>query len=95
MNIHFHGETPLKPFPKRIENPTYAVRNAPRNVTAITMNYVEEAIGIVRAAQKMNLNVMGGCCGTDHCHIEPIAQACAPLSTYETVTDCRHSVTVI
>jgi S-methylmethionine-dependent homocysteine/selenocysteine methylase len=25
------------------------------------------------------LNVMGGCCGTDHRHIERIAQACVPL----------------
>lgn len=26
-----------------------------------------------------NLNVMGGCCGTDHRHINEIAKACAPL----------------
>lgn len=26
-----------------------------------------------------NLNVMGGCCGTDHRHIEAIASACLPL----------------
>lgn len=26
-----------------------------------------------------NLNVMGGCCGTDHRHIEQIAEACLPL----------------
>ena len=25
------------------------------------------------------LNVMGGCCGTDHRHVEQIAHACAPL----------------
>jgi methionine synthase I (cobalamin-dependent) len=25
------------------------------------------------------LNVMGGCCGTDHRHVEEIASACAPL----------------
>jgi len=25
------------------------------------------------------LNVMGGCCGTDHRHLEQIAAACAPL----------------
>lgn len=25
------------------------------------------------------LNVMGGCCGTDHRHVEQIAAACAPL----------------
>ena len=27
----------------------------------------------------LNLNVMGGCCGTDHRHVEQIAQACVPL----------------
>ena len=26
-----------------------------------------------------HLNVMGGCCGTDHRHVEQIASACAPL----------------
>lgn len=26
-----------------------------------------------------DLNVMGGCCGTDHRHVEQIAAACAPL----------------
>jgi homocysteine S-methyltransferase len=26
-----------------------------------------------------SLNIMGGCCGTDHRHIEQIAEACAPL----------------
>jgi S-methylmethionine-dependent homocysteine/selenocysteine methylase len=26
-----------------------------------------------------NLTVMGGCCGTDHRHVESIAAACAPL----------------
>lgn len=25
------------------------------------------------------LSVMGGCCGTDHRHVEPIAEACLPL----------------
>ena len=27
-----------------------------------------------------HLNVLGGCCGTDHRHLEQIAQACLPLS---------------
>ena len=27
------------------------------------------------------LNVMGGCCGTDHRHVEQIAEACSPLFT--------------
>ena len=26
-----------------------------------------------------HLNVMGGCCGTDHRHVEQIAEACSPL----------------
>jgi homocysteine S-methyltransferase len=29
--------------------------------------------------QLTRLNVMGGCCGTDHRHVEQIARACAPL----------------
>ena len=28
-----------------------------------------------------HLNVMGGCCGTDHRHVEQIAEACLPLFT--------------
>jgi len=28
-----------------------------------------------------NLNVMGGCCGTDHRHVEAIASAC--ISSFE------------
>jgi S-methylmethionine-dependent homocysteine/selenocysteine methylase len=31
-----------------------------------------------------NLNVMGGCCGTDHRHIEQIASACRPLFPHTT-----------
>jgi S-methylmethionine-dependent homocysteine/selenocysteine methylase len=29
--------------------------------------------------QLPRLNVMGGCCGTDHRHVEQIAEVCAPL----------------
>lgn len=29
--------------------------------------------------QLLHLNVMGGCCGTDHHHVEQIAAACSPL----------------
>ncbi len=32
----------------------------------------------LKAACLSRLNVMGGCCGTDHRHIEEIAKACAP-----------------
>lgn len=30
-------------------------------------------------AELRNLNVLGGCCGTDHRHVEAIARACKPL----------------
>ena len=33
----------------------------------------------LRSRQLKHLNVMGGCCGTDHRHIEQIALACLPL----------------
>ena len=33
----------------------------------------------LRKQQLRHLNVMGGCCGTDHRHIEQIASACLPL----------------
>jgi S-methylmethionine-dependent homocysteine/selenocysteine methylase len=39
-------------------------------------------LGIQHAGLKKThaqLNVMGGCCGTDHRHIEQIAAACSPL----------------
>ncbi len=35
----------------------------------------------LRRKQLPRLNVMGGCCGTDHRHVEQIAAACAPLFT--------------
>jgi homocysteine S-methyltransferase len=33
----------------------------------------------LRNRRLKRLNVMGGCCGTDHRHIELIASACLPL----------------
>lgn len=33
----------------------------------------------LRNQQLKHLNIMGGCCGTDHRHIEQIATACLPL----------------
>lgn len=33
----------------------------------------------LRRKQLPHLNVMGGCCGTDHRHLECIAEACVPL----------------
>jgi len=33
----------------------------------------------LRRGQLKQLNVMGGCCGTDHRHVREIAAACAPL----------------
>jgi S-methylmethionine-dependent homocysteine/selenocysteine methylase len=63
-------------------------------VTAITMSYIEEAVGLVldvgdpvelaREYAELKrrlprLNVMGGCCSTDHRHVEQIVTACVPL----------------
>jgi methionine synthase I (cobalamin-dependent) len=31
------------------------------------------------AKRLRHLNVMGGCCGTDHRHVAQIAEACSPL----------------
>jgi homocysteine S-methyltransferase len=43
-------------------------------------NPVELATQYARLKNRLSrLNVMGGCCGTDHRHVEQIAQACAPL----------------
>ena len=33
----------------------------------------------LRSRKLKRLNVMGGCCGTDHRHVEQIALACMPL----------------
>jgi homocysteine S-methyltransferase len=33
----------------------------------------------LRKGKLARVNVMGGCCGTDHRHIEQLALACAPL----------------
>jgi len=33
----------------------------------------------LRKRQLKQLNIMGGCCGTDHRHVEQIATACVPL----------------
>jgi S-methylmethionine-dependent homocysteine/selenocysteine methylase len=33
----------------------------------------------LKSGSLARLNVMGGCCGTDHRHVEQIARACAPL----------------
>ena len=42
-------------------------------------NPTELGQGYARLKKRLgNLNVMGGCCGTDHRHIEQIASACLP-----------------
>ena len=38
-----------------------------------------QAYAALRKQQLKHLNVMGGCCGTDHRHIEQIALACLPI----------------
>jgi len=41
---------------------------------------IELGSDYARIAQSLKrLNVMGGCCGTDHRHVERIAEACVPL----------------
>lgn len=43
-------------------------------------NPIELGMQYARLKQRIpSLNVMGGCCGTDHRHIEQIAAACSPL----------------
>ncbi|HSL45013.1 MAG TPA: homocysteine S-methyltransferase family protein [Anaerolineales bacterium] len=43
-------------------------------------NPVELGKQYARLRRRMpNLNVLGGCCGTDHRHVEQIAEACLPL----------------
>ena len=45
-------------------------------------NPVELATEYARLTDRLHhLNVMGGCCGTDHRHVEQIAEACSPLFT--------------
>lgn len=45
-----------------------------------TGNPVELATQYAKLKKRLShLNVMGGCCGTDHRHVEQIAEACAPL----------------
>jgi S-methylmethionine-dependent homocysteine/selenocysteine methylase len=45
-------------------------------------NPVELGLQYARLKKRLSyLNVMGGCCGTDHRHVEQIAEACAPLFT--------------
>jgi homocysteine S-methyltransferase len=38
-----------------------------------------EAYAALRRGALPRLNILGGCCGTDHRHIERIAAACVPL----------------
>ena len=43
-------------------------------------NPVELGTEYLKLVQRLSrLNVMGGCCGTDHRHVEQIAKACSPL----------------
>jgi len=43
-------------------------------------NPVELGTQYARVRERLSrLNVMGGCCGTDHRHVEQIADACSPL----------------
>lgn len=39
---------------------------------------------LLKSQMLKSLNVFGGCCGTDHRHVEHIALACLPLFRRET-----------
>jgi homocysteine S-methyltransferase len=51
---------------------------APELDAGVPSDLGQEYAGL-RNQQLKHLNVMGGCCGTDHRHIEHIASACLPL----------------
>lgn len=54
------------------------LNEAPELDAGIPSDLGQEYAGL-RNRQLRHLNVMGGCCGTDHRHIEHIALACLPL----------------
>jgi S-methylmethionine-dependent homocysteine/selenocysteine methylase len=51
---------------------------APELDAGVPSELGQEYAGL-RNQQLKHLNVMGGCCGTDHRHVEHIATACVPL----------------
>ena len=51
---------------------------APELDAGVPSELGQEYAGL-RNQQLKHLNVMGGCCGTDHRHVEHIASACLPL----------------
>jgi S-methylmethionine-dependent homocysteine/selenocysteine methylase len=51
---------------------------APELDAGVPSDLGQEYAGL-KKGQLKRLNVMGGCCGTDHRHIEHIASACLPL----------------
>ena len=51
---------------------------APELDAGVPSELGQEYAGL-RKQQLKRLNVMGGCCGTDHRHVEHIATACLPL----------------
>ena len=51
---------------------------APKLDAGVPSELGQEYAGL-RNQQLKHLNVMGGCCGTDHRHVEHIASACLPL----------------
>jgi homocysteine S-methyltransferase len=54
------------------------LNEAPELDAGIPSDLGQEYAGLKNRRLK-HLNVMGGCCGTDHRHIEQIALACLPL----------------
>jgi S-methylmethionine-dependent homocysteine/selenocysteine methylase len=83
-----HFERVLEPGPPWIERLRGVRANASRqshaelneSPTLDTGDPVELAGEYAALRRRLpRLNVMGGCCGTDHRHVEEIAAACAPL----------------
>jgi S-methylmethionine-dependent homocysteine/selenocysteine methylase len=58
---------------------SHAELNEATELDAGNPNALGQEYAALRRGHLKNLNVMGGCCGTDHRHVEQIAAACIPL----------------
>lgn len=65
------------------------LNEAPDLDAGVPFDLGQEYAGL-RNGQLKHLNVMGGCCGTDHRHMEQIALACLPL--FREATSQRRAV---
>jgi S-methylmethionine-dependent homocysteine/selenocysteine methylase len=58
---------------------SHAELNEARELDAGNPTELGQEYAALRRRQLRYLNVMGGCCGTDHRHVEEIAAACVAL----------------